>query len=176
MRVKSVELPEDFPTHTIMGLDPGLAVAGVCILDGLRRRALFATARTKNQGPYRHAERVVEMARKIQSAAGLRTVDYLIAEQMQSYDRSRQKGDQQDLINISLVTGAVLALINFKACELLKPNQWKGGVEKTKHHRRLQQQFPWLPNLSKDAMDAFGLAIHAKERYSCLYLPGTLKS
>lgn len=74
--------------------------------------------------------------------------DIVIVECPVVYSFRQQKGDQNDLIRLSLsagVVGAAFAALS-PNCKLLftEPRKWKGTIDKTPHHNRLRRDYPHI--------------------------------
>lgn len=165
MRIAKIE---NLPKHPyrVLGIDPGLKACGICLLNGPAGTARFATVRPKVQGPSL-PPRVEEVGRAAYAFCGVLTPDLLVVEHMQIYPQRKQKGDPNDLIDLAFLEGFLVRQLRHKSVELPTPEQWKKGLDKAVHHHRLRRQNPWLPRMSKDAMDAFGLAFYGLERLRC---------
>lgn len=94
----------------------------------------------------------------------------VVCEVPQAYDLQHQKGDQNDLIRLALVAGAVCSAAS--QSNQIKPRSWKGTMPKDKHQRErivpaLEKRYPRileavqsLPKMTRhNAIDACGLAL-----------------
>lgn len=146
----------------ILAIDPGLACCGVAwYVDGTYGAC---SVRVKGQDL---VERCKEIAYLV--ATGTPALwpqaqkwDLLVIEKMQVYQGSKQEGDPNDLINLSILTGMLFEKLRHFDCLLPLPVTWKGGVPKEIHHRRIREEVPGLGRQSKDAMDAVGLVLYGK--------------
>ncbi len=101
----------------------------------------------------------------------------IVVEQPQVYDARFQKGDQADIVSLSIRAGILLQ--RFRpgrrfALELLPtPREWKGQVDKDMHNRRVLaalsvEERALIPKLSKkklhNVIDACGLFLWAAGR------------
>lgn len=103
--------------------------------------------------------------------------DIVVVECPVVYSFRQQKGDQNDLIKLSIsagVIGAAFAALSPK-CALLfiEPRKWKGTIDKTPHHNRLRRDNPHIVpivnTIARRAMrghvyDAVALAFWYMER------------
>ena len=143
----------------ILAIDPGLACCGVAwYVDGTYGAC---SVRVKGQDL---VERCKEITRSViekspTPSAHLLFWDLLVIEKMQVYQGSKQEGDPNDLINLSILTGILFERIPYADHLLPLPVTWKGGVPKEIHHRRIREEVPGLGRQSKDAMDAVGLVL-----------------
>ena len=151
--------------HNVLGIDPGLNATGLCLLNGPAGVATFATARVDAGLPL--PLRAAEITCAARVFLGVLCAELLVVEHMQVYRQRKQKGDPNDLIDLAVLEGHLLCALRHKTAELPNPGQWKKGVDKAVHHERLRKLHPWLPRMSKDAMDAFGLAAYGLERIRC---------
>ncbi len=146
---------------THIGVDPDTHGCGVAIDWGygggqpLAAFLLQSKARTL-------AERAQEMSNNLAAHVarlpGFGRV-FLCIEGQQIYRSERSKGDPNDILKLAVVTGAVLGALGTRMAlediELPLPRQWKGGLPKKEHHRRLARDFPhWVEPVKRDTTDS----------------------
>lgn len=142
--------------HAILGVDPGIAACGYCYLG--HEEVVVGTIHTP---PGMHfLNRVLHIHREVADAVG--SVDVLCIERMDMRG-GRHKGDGSSLLDLSYLSGYFAG--RFCVSTMYPtPMQWKGTVPKDVHHRRLRAKHKWVPErISKDALDAIGLALYAKK-------------
>jgi len=152
--------------YTVVGVDPGLQATGVALLEGG-----FAKLWTLRSGYVKTVglgQRVLEMAAKLPPLEG---VDSLVIEHMKVYIQRKQEGDPNDLVNLAVVEGVMLATISAKSYYLPTPAEWNRGVIKRVRHQRLRSNVIEEPDgrVSEHAMDALGLAVYGLERVKWLH-------
>lgn len=169
---------------SLLALDPGLRVSGVSVWhDGrLKWAGLVRGADTGRGAP---AWR--EMANSVgyQMRAVLSWVntgwhlDKVAVELMQSYDAKHQAGDQNDLIELAGVAGAVVGLFADASAVSYTPREHKGQVPKEVHNARVQKKLTpeeraaveeCAPSLMHNVWDAVGIGLFQLGR-----LKGTVK-
>lgn len=118
-------------------IDPGKKIVGWAVFERVPGQSF---TRLSDCGLLR-AETPREML--IQSdRAGIRDIEWaeVIVECPQAYSqRERQKGPQQDLIDIAIMGGLVagFAVSNMPVITFVHPHAWKGSVEKDAMSRRI---------------------------------------
>lgn len=103
--------------------------------------------------------------------------DIVIVEKPVVYSFRQQKGDQNDLIRLSIaggVVGAAFAALSPNCTVLfIEPRKWKGTIDKTPHHNRLRRDYPHIvpivntilpKGLRGHVYDAVALALWYVER------------
>lgn len=100
-------------------------------------------------------------------------VDWLAIEKPQVYRQSRLKGDPNDLIDVAIVVGQVMARVD-RPADLYRPRDWKGTVDKNVMCRRIESRLDvnerasvWLPkakSLQHNVWDAIGIGLHHLKR------------
>jgi hypothetical protein len=144
---------------SILAVDPGLNACGWAARIG-ERPIVPGTIRPKT---FTIRDRVNEIIRQLPRMPGGRRWDILVVEKPQVYEGRKSKGDPNDLVNLALVVGAVMATIPAGIFLDPLPNAWKGAVPKHIHHRRIRRRVPGLPRCSMDAMDAVGLLLYGEQ-------------
>jgi hypothetical protein len=105
----------------------------------------------------------------------LHHIEKFYIELPQVYQQQFWKGDPNDLIALSVVIGRLAQKIGYHKCELVKPRNWKGTVEKTIMLNRIaklmtkeEEKLFMLLGLSKskahNVLDAIGLGLWAVGR------------
>ena len=135
----------------ILAIDPGLRCTGIAIYNDTQW-----TVESVRVEEHDLAVRVRTIAACIRILCP--SCDLLVIERPQVYQGRLQKGDPNDLIDLSVLVGALLSIPHVKAL-LPRPREWKGQTPKDIHHKRIRELLPNLGPVSKDAMDAVGLAI-----------------
>lgn len=102
------------------------------------------------------------------------TYSEVIVEKMHVYDVQNQRGDQNDLIDLSLV-GAQLAGLFRTHARYVIPSVWKGQLPKDVSHRRIEAKLApaeksvlaTLPKtkIRHNAMDAIGIFLWSVGRF-----------
>jgi len=112
----------------LLSIDPGLAVKGgtgwAMWTDDVLVAAGLATTRA-----YSLEVRLKEIEAIVKFECAGRFVHEVVIEQMQVYTLDKQKGDQNDLIDLSLLGGRLSALA--ETLTLVRPGTWKGQVPKS---------------------------------------------
>jgi hypothetical protein len=142
----------------VVGIDPGLGCTGLAIHD---TECGWWTAYSIRSGGAPLVSRANYIASEIKRITPP-IVDLLVVELPQVYQGHLQIGDPNDLIKLSVLVGSVCATINHRHAMLPLPREWKGQVPKKIHHKRIREEVPGLGRISKDAMDAVGLALYGK--------------
>ncbi len=149
---------------SIVGIDPGLSATGIALIR--QGKVELFTVRTRGKDI---AERILHIADFARCLCSVR-LDMLVIEHMQIYTQRKSKGDPNDLVNVALVEGAILASIPAEVYRLPKPAEWKGGIDKKIHHPRLKKHvYDLQGRVSEHAWDAFGLALYGVELWQHLY-------
>ena len=147
----------------ILAIDPGKKIVGWAVFEG---------SHLSDCGLLR-AETPKEMLMQ-SDRAGIRDIEWteVIVECPQAYtQRDRQKGPQQDLIDIAIVGGLVagFAVSNMPTITFVHPHAWKGSVEKDAMSRRILKRLDRVEvaiverlrpaSLVHNAVDAVGLGL-----------------
>lgn len=150
----------------ILGIDPGLNACGVAIYDTETKtvESVF-TVRTKITLSTL-ALRVLSVCGEISYLTGSETLDLVVIEKPQVYQGALQKGDPNDLIDLTVLVGALVQGSRRSEILLTTPRQWKGQVPKNIHHKRIRKRLPDLGRCSKDAMDAVGLCLYGADHHA----------
>lgn len=120
----------------ILSIDPGLAAKGgtgwALWTDNILVAAGLATT-----SAYGLEARIIAIEHEIDGAIGdhiAGDLDEVVIEQMQVYTLDKQKGDQNDLIDLSLLGGRLSCLA--ETLTLVRPGTWKGQVPKSVLEKR----------------------------------------
>jgi hypothetical protein len=122
-----------------VSVDTGLNGCGVAAFykDGSLRWAGYVRSGVSPQRPI--GERVLAMAAEVEQALQKHCTynGHLVVEIMQSYRGGAQGGDQNDLISLSLVGGAIAGLLRDPLPTFYKPRDWKGTMKANPCARRI---------------------------------------
>lgn len=122
----------------VIGVDPGVKSIGfgVASNDQIVAGGLI---RCDNPTP----QRLATMLRDRLYALGVYEANVVI-EVPQIYSAGRHKGDQNDLINVALVSGAVAGVLDSRGAlcssRFVLPREWKGGVEADVFTARIEKR------------------------------------
>lgn len=157
-----------------VGVDPGVNHCGVgVIVDGelwhamlVRRDVITPLAQST-------------IARVISVVASYTGADCtVVVEVPQIYSAGSQKGDQNDLISLTLVAGGALALADEAGyrTKIVKPREWKGTVNADTMTERIRERLSEAelvclpgrahcpPSLLHNVLDGIGIALHHEGR------------
>ncbi len=141
-----------------LAIDPGVKHLGVAMFEGDR---LVCAALVKTEDRPALAEILFTYGYP----------DLTVIEVPQCYQRSKSKGDPNDLIAVALVVGALQERL--QRVELVKPRVWKGAVKKEVMLKRIagkltpeeQAILPKLPKtLAHNVLDAVGIGLFSVGR------------
>ncbi len=156
----------------IVGCDPGKHGNGLSIfVDGLLGHAQY-TGGLGGQidcllEPEEPTTAILEELR-----VGVGMVDTLIIEVPQIYDQQKQVGDQEDLLDLAIIVGAVIrgARSCVKSVLRVKPARWKGQVPKDVMVERIKSKLspaelacvdlPTAKGLHHNVWDGVGLGLY----------------
>lgn len=159
MRILSIDPGLSGGNVRILGVDPGLSACGMALLieEGHKKKWQTATIRIPITRPW--WERARAIARRFSALCP----DLLVIEQMQVYEGRKRVARPADLMKLAVLAGMIMERV--KPIKILHPTaaQWKGGIPKETHHKRIRARVPDLGRCSKDALDAVGLALYGKE-------------
>jgi hypothetical protein len=88
----------------------------------------------------------------------------------QIYGRGQQKGDQNHILGVGLMAGALCGRLQGT---LVAAQEWKGDTPKNICHKRLRAKYPGLAkmldetfykNQHEHILDALGLALYARNK------------
>jgi len=140
----------------ILGIDPGLRCCGLALYNS----GIISTKSIRSSMGNSLSNRVSYITSE--SVAFAKSVDLLILEHMRVYPM--QKGDPNDLIDISILVGSLMATIQHKECILASARQWKGQTPKNVSHKRIESRLGYdISDISSDARDAIGLMFYGKD-------------
>ena len=119
-----------------LAIDPGVKASGVCLYTPLNYTTLLerqygvisADWVRYDKSPVAAAEAIFAWLDSHQISPSK-----VVIEVPQVYSTRHQKGDQQDLIDLALVAGAIAASLASPLVEvsLVRPREWKGGMDKS---------------------------------------------
>jgi hypothetical protein len=157
----------------VVGIDPGLPACGASVFDesGTLQRA--ALVRNKKDGTL--PERWQGAALAVQEWLGHGPDNVtLVVEMPKIYPASRQKGDQNDLINLAGVVSALCVLLYSSGTRIIYPRDWKGTLDPDDMIRRVQGrlsqteheriEMPSAASLQHNVWDGIGIGLHALGR------------
>ncbi len=120
----------------LLAIDPGLRDLGAAILvDGVITRAGLVRSPNKSD---RNANAWNAMAEATVAWVGPVGVSTLIIEYPQAYQARFQKGDQNDLIQLACVVGAVCGRVEAYQYHSVLPRDWKGTCAKSVFTERIR--------------------------------------
>lgn len=156
---------------SLISIDPGVRGCGCAYWeDGLLKAATYVKARGDGQG--QRAQAWLPMAKAVSEWA-MSTVGGLgspicVIELPRVYPGARQKGDQNDLIELAAVVGAIVAMLDVLTA-VMYPYEWKGQVPKKIHHERAKKRLsaeelstvtlPSAKGLQHNVYDAIALGL-----------------
>lgn len=160
-----------------VGIDPGVRECGVAIewdhAPPEHARRAFLVKSDKPTVQLRAGVMARSVANLLQGATHIK----LCVEGQQIYSSEKSKGDPNDMVKVAIVAGAMLgALERYTYMDIVAlplPRQWKGGLPKAEHHRRLARDYPhWVEPVQADTpksmqhhvWDAVGLLLWHKKR------------
>jgi hypothetical protein len=154
-----------------IGIDCGIRLCGLSVfVEGELGFARVVRNPIKTgQGP----EAVAGMAGAVVEALLVRgflphTIGHLAIETMQVYQGSRQKGDPNDLIVLSLVGGFLHARLGGHGrVTYYKPREWKGQVPANECCRRVVGRLEAVERPRVENLDRFLVALAAAEARGC---------
>lgn len=169
----------------LVSVDPGLRVCGVAVWgygdepEGIRLGSAFLARNPEKKA--RGAKAWAAMASEVSVGVANVLARYapsfansVVVECPQAYNPKFQKGDQNDLIELAAVAGAVQGkfyLNPFKGLEAhvsYLPAQWKGQVPKEIHNRRVMESLTEAernvidecpPSLLHNVIDGIGIGL-----------------
>lgn len=166
-----------------MSIDPGVRCACAVWLDGqLVSAKLFGGLGGQVHPCLEPVDPVVEfaceflprleMGKLLGLPSGKPPFDEIVIEKPVVYDTKHQKGDQQDLIGLAIVVGALTSALAPYAQGILHvtPSQWKGQTPKPVTKKRAIKalsedelavvELPTAKGLQHNCWDAVGIGLH----------------
>jgi hypothetical protein len=169
----------------ILSLDPGKKEAGVALWkDGELALAWLARGNKKTAEllTWHLATAKAVYQGLVEHGYHPDSVDTFVGEKPEIYKAQFQKGEQQSVADLSLVTGAVAGLVQPRAAVVYLPKEWKRQVPKhvvtrriigdEKKQGRLSQEeqsrieLP-APSLRHNVYDAIGIGLKYLKRWWC---------
>ncbi len=159
-----------------VGVDPGTKACGVGVLDALD---LLTGARLiSGASPDLIALAVLDYVTDLRrSSFEAHEPLHVIIEYPQAYLPGQQKGDQNDLIRLTLVAGAVAGAIKarfpYALIEFVLPRAWKGTIDPDVFTTRIEGRLSaqevsridsCAASLRHNVLDGIGLALHSAGR------------
>ncbi len=153
---------EDF-----VAVDPGLRGCGVAwFQDGTLAEAVYIPSEELHE---RGARCFVVMANAVYQWRAIRNITGLpvLVELPQVYHSKHQKGDQDDLIQLAGVVGAICQT-SCDCVRTVRPREWKGTVAKDVMTRRIESRLDdleraaivrWSAALDHNTLDAVGIGL-----------------
>ena len=150
----------------LVAVDPGVHACGVAVFlrGGQLERAAYVTC--AGGGP-------VAVAGEVRDWFGSLVADRIVIERPQVYIPRLMKGDPNDLINLAMVVGALLATLHGPG-ETVLPASWKGQVPKDIMVNRIKKRLapeelaramlPKTKDLQHNVFDAIGIGLWAVGR------------
>ena len=147
----------------ICAIDPGLRHCGVSLFSvggGLLWADLVKSPNEKDFGPAAWKAMAAEVAKSVTRPVMPHT---LIIEVPRVYSAAKQKGDQNDLIQLAGVVGAISA--HFGVGLYYYPHEWKGQMDKTAMNLRVLEaiqpgEMKNLLSQNHNVLDAVGIGLH----------------
>jgi hypothetical protein len=148
----------------LVGIDPGKKATGWALF---RSGVLEGAGIVRGENVEVSAIGVLAAGVALRSAGCLRP-DVVIIEKMVVYPGMRQKGDQNDLITLSIIGGAAAAALRGLETIFVEPREWKGQVPKAIMSKRIlaelsadeRTKIEKMPaSLKHNALDAVGLGM-----------------
>jgi hypothetical protein len=162
----------------IVAVDPGLNACGLAIFDGDTGRLAHAElVENKEHGDL--PSRWYGAARAVSDALFEddrrdRFSRTLLVEMPRVYPAARQKGDQNDLMNLVGVVASLASLIPAEGRRLIYPRSWKGTLDADDMIERIKGRLtavehravklPSAAGLQHNVWDAIGIGLHALGR------------
>jgi hypothetical protein len=128
----------------LVSIDPGLRGCGIAVFDKAKARLLRAAyvtnPNTKERGYKSHALMARELANWL--ASEMKTLPAALSQVIIELPRiypgpQQQKGDLNDLLDVTGVGSAFAALCNPSAVQHVIPSEWKGQVPKKVMNERV---------------------------------------
>lgn len=163
----------------IVGIDPGVKACGVGVLDAVGQ--LKGARLVRGLAPGDLAIGVLDFVRELRrSGAEMHERLRVVIEYPQAYAPGQQKGDQNDLIRLTLVAGACGGAIRaafdhatLATLEFILPRTWKGTIDPDVYTSRIEGRLSPLEvariescpaNLRHNTLDGVGLALFSAGR------------
>lgn len=140
----------------LVSVDCGVRGCGVAVFsDGLLARATYVK-NPLHRG--QSATSAIAMARAVRlyCVAGV-PLDVLAIETMKIYPADEQKGNQNDLLGVQLVAGAITGILNARETISYIPQEWKGTIDADVCTDRIKSR---LTIVEKAAVESVGELDH----------------
>jgi hypothetical protein len=127
----------DLDAGLLLSVDPGLNGCGLGLFrEGLLEQGTYVEAHSRAQ----RSAGWLAMVGAVRDFIGARPVATLVVELPQVYIQARQKGDPNDLIQLSAVVGGLCVAFERSNQKIYLPAEWKGQVPKEIVHARAVQR------------------------------------
>lgn len=139
---------------TLVAFDPGLRGTGVAVFkDGMLTRCAYVKSpNLRGRGAKAWRDMGLAVATWVFEGSPWSSNPAEVAhEQMQVYRAGLQKGNPNDLLELSGVCGWAAALLEPESVVSYLPRKWKGQVPKDVHHRRIKAE---MSEVEHDALHA----------------------
>jgi len=100
-------------------------------------------------------DKLRDLARQAHTATN--STDTVVVEHMRIYPGPRQKGDQNDLIDLAVLEGMILGATNPAGIVLVSARTWKGNVPKDVMGKRI---LATLSELERETIEGKGKRMH----------------
>jgi hypothetical protein len=161
----------------ILAVDSGIRGCGVALLrtDQTRElvRAGYVESSVNTHAPL--GRQVLAMSKAVSEWTGEHRITRVVLEVMRVYQGSKQEGDPNDLINLSLVGGMIAGLFPDAHFDTYYPHEWKGQMPKSTCHQRMRErltpeealriEIPRRVSLAHNALDAVCIGLKAANRF-----------
>ena len=155
----------------LISVDPGSKLAGVAVWDDSELQEAFMVKGSAWYDTAINVRRHFDAYYPEEIWSGMQ----VIVERPQVYHQSKQVGDPNDLITISLMAGAVGILLGeHGAIHTVLPQAWKGSVPKPAMVERIKArlspdevgrvELPSAKSLQHNVWDAVGIGLHHLNR------------
>lgn len=113
----------------LITVDPGVQGCGLALFDNKRLDFAAYIKKTNGQVAYNVADEINSLI-KIDISA--HDIVELVIEIPQIYDSAHQKGDQKDLVDLAVISGAIAGACRNSVTNMLfvRPAEWKGQTPK----------------------------------------------
>lgn len=173
-----------YSSDLLLAIDPGIRGVGAALfLDGKLCAAKYVRNPVKKGNDFNAVMGVADEVRDVAAVWGLEHDPMAlrpfraVLEYPQVYTASKSKGDNNDLLPLAAVDGAIVALLGAPATRVL-PREWKGTITKEAvEHRVISRLGPEeilvasaafrdAKSLAHNVVDAVGIGLHALGRFT----------
>lgn len=160
-----------------IAIDPGIRNMGIACFHG-RLLCSAALIRGEQNTKVKGVALIAPMLSALQSwkCARLAT-DRIVVEIPRVYPAAQQKGDQNDLISLAVMAGAIVSMLAVPGTEILQyfPHEWKGTGDADVCTRRILQELERAnetqylgdcpQSLAHNMIDAVGIGLKSLGRF-----------